>query len=331
MSDGHYRTLAGQHRAFMVYSGEAYYANKRSMIKVFLPVGNPDLEKLAADKLYALQKEKYWPIERVAYFNVRGRIVKHPVTKANVMELATELTIPAADALEWVKNNTDDLPLDAEIVELGKEGWSVGPCIFRKADQNSWGPLPGLYVKVRFNKMSIPFYLSEDKKAWIKDMTKASLQRDKSTRIVTDSAMIFFEKNEKEILARALERPLNKSGIAEYEAPHVSFFNKIGARYTLMFHQGASNKVDQSKLADPNYRPVVTLKYGKQWGDKAYRDVIVAVVDDKFYEIKKFTSNHNWSGWTSDKVTFRQEDLIELDSDDEYVKERALRALRAKL
>lgn len=333
MSDGHYRNLAGQHRAFMVYNGDGYYANKRSMVKVYLPPGNVELEQLVANKLYELQKVKYWPIERNTYINVRGRLFKHPLTKMKMMELATEVTIPHTEVLDWIKDNTNDLPLEAETLELGKEGWSVGPCIFKKITPNDhYGPVPGLYVKVRFNKMSIPFYLTDDKKTWVRDLTNANLQKDKSTKIVADSTMAFFDKNEKEILVRAGERHFNKSGIAEYEAPHVSFFNKVGTKFNLMFHQGSSNKVDQSKLADPNYKPVVTLKYGRQYGDGAYRDVTVAVVDDKFFEVKKYsTANPNWHNWQDDKVSFKESDLVELDNADEYVRERALRALRAKL
>lgn len=330
MNDNSYNLLAGQHRAFMIYNNQYYPSD--CLIKVYMPEGNDALEKLVVDKLYQLQKEKYWPIERQRFIAVRGRSTKHPLTKTKVMEYAAEVSISAADALVWVQNNTNDLPIEAESIEMGKEGWSVGPCIFRKHEEHSrWGPRKGLYVKVRFNKQSIPFYLDNTKTVWLKDLTKTGMSFESSTRLIADSAMVFFEKNETEILRRVAERPFNKSGIGEYDPPYVSFFNKVGTNFKLMFHQGASNKVDQSKLADPSYKPVVTLHYSKQYGDDKYKDVIIAVIDDKMYEVTKFTSDASWESWHAKGVAFKEKDLVDLDPADEYVRERAIRALRAKL
>jgi hypothetical protein len=329
MNDNSYNVLAGQHRAFMVYNNQ-YYPNN-AMIKIYMLPGDEPTEKLVVDKLYQLQKEKYWPIEHQIYFVVRGRVTRHPLTKMKVMEYAAEVNIAADVALEWLKDNTNDIPLEAETIEFGKEGWSVGPCIFKKLTESKWGTRKGTYVKVRFNKMSIPFYLDETRKIWQKDQTHAGLMVENSTRIASASIMTFLEKNETEILSRVAERPFNKSGIGEYDPPHVSFFNKVGTNFKLMFHQGASNKVDQSKLADPAYKPVVTLLYSKTYGDNNWRDIIVAVIDDKMYEVTKYDSDNSWHSWTDKNTSFKEKDLKDIDPADEYVRERAERALRAKL
>ena len=176
--------------------------------------------------------------------------------------------------------------------------------------------------------MSIPFYFTHDKKNWMRDLTRANLERDRSTKLVAASAMSFFDKNETEILTRIGERPFNKSGIAEYEPPEVSFYVKKGNTYKLMFYQGQSNKIDQSKLADPNYTPIVILEYRKQYGDPSWRNVIVAAIDDKLVEVKSITRQRYYN----DKdAYFSQSDIKDLDPEDQYVRERAVRALKSKL
>lgn len=334
MNDKRYRVLHGSFGAFTVHGMEGYYADKRSIIKVYVPPDNVVIEQMVVDKLITLQKEKYFPIDKVSYFLVRGKQTRHPITKTKTVEFVAETTIAPAVALDWLINNAGDIPLEAETLEMGKEGWSVGPCIVDKGVSGSkWGPLPGRYVKVRFNKMSIPYYLTPDNQTWVKDLTRQTIERDRHMFALSSSIMEFFEKNQTEIIARAGKRPFNKSGIAEYDAPTVNFFNKTGNRYVLMFHQGASNAVDKSKLASPDYEPVVTLSYNRQYGDNSYKSVIVIAEGDKLMEVSKFTSdkNNNYHGWKPGSVWFYEKDIVEIDSGDEYVKERAIRALRSKL
>lgn len=324
--------LEGQHGAFFVYKSQRYYSDARSLVKVYVDPGDAALEQQIATKLYEMQMRSF-PVEKWLDIVIQARHTKHPLTKKKKLEFSSTVAMAPAEALEWIKLNTDDLSLEAEKLDLGKDGWSVGPCITRQSDNsNYWSELPGLYGRIRFDKMSIPFYISNDKKVWDEILTRKAILGSRATRLAVDSIMPFLTTNKDEILKRIAERPFNKSGIAEYEPPHVSFFNKVGNNYKLIFHQGASNKVDQSKLADPKYKPVVTLRYRKQHGDTAYRDVIVAATDDKFYEVSGFTtSKGSWRGWTGDDVHFSESQLKELDPEDEYVRERAVRALRAKL
>lgn len=332
MNDKRYRTVHGIFGAFTVYKMDGYYADKQSLVKVYVPNDNAVLEQMVVEKLLALQKSKYFPISKVSYFFVRGKKTAHPLTKTKMTEFASESTISPAETLEWLQNNAGDIPLEAESLEMGKDGWSVGPCIVIKSENGSkWGPLPGRYAKVRFNKMSIPYYVSSDNKVWQKELTAASIDRDRHMKIMSKSIMEFFEKNETEILSRVADRPFNKSGIAEYDPPDVSFFAKKNDRYQLMFHQGSSNKIDQSKLANPDYEPIVTLHYRKQYGDNTYKNVIVAAIGDKLMQVNKFTAGGNYHSWGDKSTYFYETGLVELDPGDEYVRERAIRALRSKL
>lgn len=328
--------LIHQHGIFQIW-GNTYYKD-RATVKAYLVTGdnpeNDQMVKLVTSKFYELQLAKAFPFNKWFNIGVYGRTAKHPLTKAKAIEVSAEFNMPADDVLVWLQANTLDIPLETETLELGKEGWSVGPCLTRQTgDGANWhSQLPGLYVRVRFNKMSIPFYVSDDKKVWDEVQTKAALQKHRATKVAESSIMTFLTSNKDEIMKRVGDRPFNKSGIAEYEPPYVSFFKKVNTKWKLIFHQGAANKVDQSKLADPNCKPIVTLKYNKQYGDNAYKDVIIAAYDDKLYVVDNWKSDaEHWRGWTSDDVSFTDAALKPLDPEDQYVYERALRALASKL
>lgn len=333
MNENRYRNLFGAFGAFSVMNGTGYYATDRCLIKVYVPLAEPVLEQMVLDKLYQFQKSRYMPISGTTWFAVRAKETRHPVTKTKMVEFASEVEVAPGEVLEWLKQYTTDIPLEAESLEMGKEGWSVGPCIIRKTPQGnkSWGPKVGRYVRVRFNKLSIPFYLSEDNMVWLKDITTEHINDDRHLKALAPSILEFFTKNQVEILSRAKNRPFNKSGVSEYDPPDVSFFQKIGSKYELMFHQGNSNTIDKSKLASPDYEPMVTLRYRGQYGDPSYRAVIVAAVGEDLFEVKKFTADRDYHGWNSKGTSFLQKDLVPLDPEDEYVRERAIRALKSKL
>lgn len=331
MNDKRYHELAGTVGPFNVYKGKGWYANNCSMVKVQIPADDQALGRNILDKLIELQKEKFYPIESTTYFVVRSRPIRHVINKSKLVEYAIEIEIPTTQTLEWLTNNAAGISVTLDSVELGKDGWSVGPCVSRANKENT-----ERYVKVRFNQMSIPFFLSKDRKAWVKGRTEEELGKSRDSQQTLAPILEFLTKNEQEILTRAQDRPYNKSGIAEYEPPFISFFVKDGLNYKLLFHQGSSNKIDQTKLADPKCNPIITLRYKKQYVHGLdYEDVIVALVDDQLKEVKRWTGGTTTygyeQGWSGANTKFRTQDLSELNAEDEYVRERALRALKTRL
>src|SRR5882672_8537068 len=65
MNDKRYRVLHGSFGAFTVHNMDGYYADKRSMIKVYVPTDNVALEQMVVDKLISFQKANYFPVDKV--------------------------------------------------------------------------------------------------------------------------------------------------------------------------------------------------------------------------------------------------------------------------
>lgn len=335
MNEGRYPELYGSHGSFLVHSGSS--KNSHCWVKVYAPVGDEAMEKQIVGALIDLQKEFYFPLEGTTYFTVRGKKLRHPRTGKPIHEYAIELDAGAEKALNWLQNNTNHITLQAENVILGEDGWSVGPCVFPvyKKTSNVWTKI-GQYAKVRFDKLSIPFHVDEDRKVWLKEKTLEYINTDPNCRLMVNSIMGMLLKNETEILARIRERSYNYSGICEYDSPWVSFFKETPNKKTfnLVFHQGNSNKIDQAKLADPSYSPVITLKYDAMRGNENYKDKTVVFVGDSILQVNKFTmKNDHWSAsWNYAKaITFNLSDCTPVDPREEYLLERACRALKTKL
>jgi hypothetical protein len=230
---------------------------------------------------------------------------------------------PEAIAIALANTTT---PPESEDLIIKPGTISVGPC--------AWRTQEGMYVKVRFNGFSVPFFFTKDEflptptqKAIAKEVGGAS--GEAAFKVLVDNKDMLHK--------RALERPLNLSDIADYAQHNVKIMKGDG--------KGRYYSATPAEISDPSSELVTVFNYGYS--------AAFAVINDEVFKVKGFVNgfnifhnrstddpqptethtynlDYNW-GDQLIKGYLRRIDCVPLDPEDQFVREKIGRSLKAKL
>lgn len=238
------------------------------------------------------------------------------------IEVAAILDMPPAAAMAALLN-VANAP-EAEVLDIKPGALSVGPCAWRSED--------GTFVRVRFNGFSIPFFF--DKENFLPAPTQKLVTKEVGGSAAEAAFKVLVDN--KEILhKRAVERPLNLCGIADYAQHNLKVLKGDGT--------GKYFTATQAEMADPKSDLITVFTYG-------YRESF-AVIKDEVYKVKGFVNgydvftkgasalpNENSTSYMDYqygnnviKGYLRIQDCIPLDPEDQFVREKIGRSLKAKL
>lgn len=294
--------------------------------------------------------------DTVQYHAIRRRTVSDKRAKSSLYEVAIETNLKPEAVSDWLEQNA----MDIEPLVLSREAFSVdkvtvGPCRYQLKDL--------MWTRIRFDGYSFPLYFDKsgtyNPKA-TKDQVRVELKNDPATAKEVET-LLETPGLTTSVIAKALTRPMNKSSIVEsgsfapkifvpvrYENIKASGQDGYGVVNTAVF-EGYECTSDKTKLAAPGLEPVAVFAFTCLGAKDAngYRsnrnDLIVVVDNNEVYKAKKL---YRWYGqrdnrwlnansygrtWLDDSCVIKKSDLIPLDKDDEFARERASRALSRKL
>lgn len=334
------------------YESNQWYKNE-CCIKVISPINNDELAKQIVMKLtemlLALSDFKH----NNNYY-IRTKIQKtHNHKVQNISAIvwmsqpklqSTGKTRACEVAAEWLDANCQEFRIENAEDTYDTSKLSVGPCSYK--DER------GTYVKVRFDGMSLPVYVVGDKLDLV--ATDSTLLKEFGPALATKFAGILAE-YESVIVTRAKDRPLNLSGVPEYAKHEISYWIKLNDYYHRV-------PVDSPYLSKPGTVVYPVCYYGQTWRDsKCYAYVMI---EDELYNIAGFyganyyNSYNSWNTgattpkkepdftlekfditnysksralYMSDKSYFTNAELTKVTDADMFVKEKAIRTLKAKL
>jgi hypothetical protein len=278
----------------------------------------------ASRVLYDISVENIMGPDFKHEFNVMSKKCKKPGPNHGRIEVSAVLNFtPDAAIAALIKTG---LSPETEELVLKPGSLSVGPC--------SYEDETGIYVKVRFNGFSVPFYFNE--KRFLPDFTEQAVTKqiggvnaEAAYKIVTDNQDLIYK--------RAVTRALNLSNIDDYATHNLKILkgDNDGRFYT----------ATQSEIADPKAKLASLFSYG-------YRSTF-AVIDDEVYKVKgvvsgyqlynsgerlaenQLTDGHYDLNYVHGGITYRGylrcADCTKLDPRDQYVREKIGRSMKAKL
>lgn len=356
--------------SFNVYEYESnqWYKNE-CCVKVICPINNDELAKQIvmklAEMLIALTDFKH-----NNQYVIRTKIQKthnHKVQNISAIVwmsqpklLSTGKGRACEVAAEWLEANCQSFRIENAEDTYDTSKLSVGPCSYK--DER------GTFVKVRFDGMSLPAYVMNGKLDL--STTDASLLKEFGPSLATKFSGILSQ-YESVIVTRAKDRPLNLSEVPEYAKHEISYWIKqnnsfitdLDATAVTVNQMDYYHRVpaDSPYLSKPGTVIYPVCYYGQTWRDsKCYAYVMI---EDELYNIAGFfnanyhyNSYNSWNVGTpkteqvfslekfdpanysqtrslyiSEKSYFTAAELTKVTDDDMFVKEKAIRTLKAKL
>jgi len=297
----------------------------------------------AANKLLKLNMSVS-DIGRSTSYSIRCKKLSLKGVKQKSMQVSVIMWISSSSpkkavdvVADWVRNNIDTTESFDSNVAFNTEKLSVGPCAYRADDQSK-------YVKVRFDGVSIPVYFNNEKLLLGKTTnelqpTYGPAMTDVLIKSISDHATVIFE--------RASKRPLNLSGIPEYALHQMSYWIAMAGECDGIYHIVPSNS---PLISVPGTKVYPLCSYGYDW--RAKKSHAFILIDDVFYNVKGFRVYNNYHKQTKfdpntfdssdyhqninysyygDMAFFTRNELEEVPADDTFVREKALRTLKAKI
>ena len=347
MNPNDYQVLVKQCGSFGVYKSDSAYWADRSLVKVVCPAQSSDLIPEVVRKLTDIQLA-LTPINHNSIYAVKCREGTLPGVKHKIIDVFTVVEKSTHDAVvDWIENNCNSIQIPNPSENFDTSKLSVGPCAYLDSDGHR-------YVKVRFDGVSIPFYIINDK--WESSMTTDALTKQ-SGPALADKFTNILGQYEATILERAKERKLNKSGIPEYAQHHITYWVEIP--------NGVFQRVkeDSPYMSAPGTKIYPVCAYGYQYKGRKLNDF--ALIDDVLYNVLGYyakrevwatTPNYsnNYQGvklkydlqdynkslfgeersvstYHDNYYVFTRADMVKVDDDDTFVKEKVIRTLKVKL
>lgn len=348
MNLGDYDTLHKQCGSFGVFKNAtpSGYWSQRCLVKVTCPGNASAMVPELVRKLTDLQLSFGSTLNNI--YTVRVQEDTLPGVKHKVIEVFAVLEQAPAFAVGWLEANCGSIQIPEPTEKFDTSKLSVGPCAYLDGENYR-------YVKVRFDGVSIPFYIVNGQ--WDKTRTLEAITKQTGPALAIKFTDILTT-YESTVLERAKERKLNKSGIPEYAQHHIAYWVETP---TGVFQHV---KQDSSEMSMPNAKVHPSCVYGYQYRARRLNDFIL--IDDMLYNIKQYHSRReNWiqaphytNNYQGIKVPYElkdyrpdlfndtdqehstrgeepyaitYKDLVKVDDDDTFVKEKVLRTLKAKL
>lgn len=331
--------------SFSVYkpNGNGQWYDNRCLVKVICP--NPKDSRTIAEvtrRLTNLQLELEPPGNHSSTFAVKCRPFTLKGVKRRVLEVFTIMDRPAQLAIDWVEKHCADIEIAGLESSFDTSKLSVGPCAYRENGK--------VFVKVRFDGISIPFFFAN--KAWDREATLKALTELNGPALANDFVEIMAN-HQTTILERALERPMNLSGIHEYAQHKVDYWieSPVGVFQSI--------KPDSPLMSVPGAKVFPVASYGYAYRERKLFDFVL--FEDELYRIvgyHELRETHGYSkingtwetidykvdqyqpGLFKDDSTpyaggnhlmFTMEDVEKVATEDVFVREKLLRTLKAKL
>lgn len=260
-------------------------------------------------------------------FNIMSRECRKAGIHHGQTEVSVVINLSVEAALAALVNV--GAPPEVETITIKPGALSVGPCSYRDDSRRT-------YVKVRFNGYSVPFYFNQ--KEFLSESTFQALVKQVGGA-AAEAAFKVLVDHQDVLHKRALERALNLSRIDDY-AQHNLLIMKRAPDQNFYTATQAEMAEPDADLATVFTYPSVTDYYNS-----------FAVIKDVVYSVKGFISGYNLfygrkgddalsnapynidydNGKTKFKGYMRPIDCVPLDPEDEYVREKIARSMKAKL
>ena len=267
--------------SFQVMTGDNYSG---SCVKVVCELDDAEFSRKAVAVLSELQYELTLSVDTQSRFDVNGKILYLKGTGRKEMCYWTWVRADGEKVEAWLKEREADLPVATSRRHvINTESLSVGPCSFEDAD--------GRFVKVRFDKISVPFYFNKSTKTWDEATTNVHVVKYARPNLGS-SIMEAVRANLPAILGRAVERPLNHSYVSEYGAHRLEYFEKLTVRVlgkdVLIFKK--LQDADRLRMARPDFEPVMVFDYSASHEAKNNKARYFANIDDKLFSVVGFVN-----------------------------------------
>lgn len=334
---------------FEILKSSNNYLPNWCMVRAQTAIEDNDLSTKIIRKMMDLQIHLYCPIKGSTGFDVRARRTRIKGINKLILEHFVIINTQSNVAADWLKDNISDIPEPMPTnITLKTDKLSVGPCAF-PASEHDTSELDRRYVKVRFDGVSVPFYFNHKTKTWDKGLTKQQILKQ-TGKTAADSIVPVLECHTSLILERAAQRLLNLSGIPEYGEMKINWFVDVDQKsktYKFFVKEDIISEgdtiyiynKDNKALANPAYKPVPVFMFGSKY---------FAAVDDKIYKVPGFYhTNTRWeynsnkyvedgysttvNSYLSEHAILSFRDLKQIPTDDQYVREKIVRAVKAKL
>jgi hypothetical protein len=328
-----------------------YYGYGDVLVRVYTSPTDEETSTKVAKKLYELQWFMCAPVSARTKIHIEVKPCLIRGTKRKMLDHCTVLTDSnrgyssggmqtkqnafRGKIIDWLRANTSHIVVaQNKVLDLAGGKWSVGPCAFK--DKEGYR-----YVKVRFDQVSIPWYLNSGKTQWDRERTKQKI-KEHSGNAITEEILSILDVRTTEILKRAKTRPLNVSMIPQYAAHNI--------QYATLVEEGIYRATDitSKELAKPDVNPILVFKYRSSWVGNNRVQNTFAIIDGELYRIEKSYGpryglrdpdkipfswenyGSNYGGFNAGSVFKRSECTI-VSKEDEYIREKVLRAAKAKM
>lgn len=256
-------------------------------------------------------------------FNIQTKKYKNPGPKFNSIEVSAVMGFTPDALVAAIIRMGGAPPLESLDIKPG--ALSVGPCAYEDA--------LGIFIKVRFNGYSVPFYFNSEK--FLAEPTKTEIIRTVGSAYA-GAIMKVLQDNEKTLYKRATTKALNLSKIDDYAEHNIKIMKGDG--------KGKYFSADVNEIADPNAELITLFSYG-------YDDTF-ALINDEVYRVNGIISGYSLnylnqsedqcftpalynldydSGQRVYKGYLRRKDCVLLDPRDQYVRQKIGRSVKAKL
>jgi hypothetical protein len=324
-------------------NGNGQWYDNRCLVKVICPnLKNVQIISEVTRRLTNLQLDLEPPDHRTSTFAVKCRPITLKGVKRRVMEVFAILSRPPQEAIDWIEKYCTDIEISGPESAFDTSKLSVGPCAYRENGK--------AFVKVRFDGISIPFFLKD--KTWDREATHKALVELNGPALAADFIEI-MSTYQTTILDRALERPLNLSGIHEYAQHKVDYWieSPIGVFQSI--------EPNSPLMSVPGAKIFPVATYGYAYRERNLFDFVL--FEDELYRINGYHElqdahsynkiNGQWESldykvndynarlFTDDaspfarskNMVFTMADVGKIDAADTFVREKLIRTLKAKL
>lgn len=328
---------------FEVFKNESY--NSYALVRAICEDGNNAFSIEIINKLTKFQLDSYLPIRWTSHFSVKASRVRLKGIKRVMIQHSSIINVSPEDAIKWLEANGAQSMQAISITRSFKtDKLSVAPCAFQTNDGHK-------YVRVRFDGISVPFFINT--KGWDQNLTRQYLIKCLDPGLV-DSILKSIDNHLSSIIARVKERPLNLSRISEYGQNRLTYWEEKSPGKFI--HLSA----DEVKIvtAKPDYDPVIVYSFDRSrnlvdQSRNAYDGWSghFTAFNEKLYSIPgfyspKMTFDYNTkkqiaSGeyhpdytqylYGTSKSMFKLADCKLVPSEDEYIRTKVGRTIKAKI